>query len=62
MENVIPLARIKAEAAAAAQRHSDVNDACPYPFHTDAGHQFKAFFHLARQQLQAASQQEGGGA
>lgn len=55
METVIPIARIEAEAAEAARLYSDINAACPYPWHTDAAHQFKAFFYQARQQLQAGA-------
>jgi hypothetical protein len=57
-EPVIPLARIQREAREAAQQYSDVNDACPYPFGTDAGHAFKAEFLAARQSLTATLQTE----
>lgn len=45
---VISLARIRREAEAAALKHADVNDACPYPFGSDAGHAFKQIFMAAR--------------
>jgi len=47
-EPVISIERLRAEAEEAATRYSDVNDACPYPFHSDAGHCFSAFFKEAR--------------
>lgn len=50
---VVPVEQIKREAQEAAQRYSDVNDACPYPFHSDAGHAFSAFFNEARARIQA---------
>ena len=51
MNEVIPLERIEREARAAARHYSNVNDACPYPFGSDAGH---AFSHYFRQALTAA--------
>lgn len=45
---IIPIERIEREATEAAKRYSDINDACPYPFHSDAAHTFKAFFDEAR--------------
>jgi hypothetical protein len=51
MATVIPIERLEREAADAALRFSNVNDACPYPWHSDAAHLFKAFFVQARQQL-----------
>lgn len=53
MEQVIPLGRIEREARAAALQYSDVNDACPYPFGSDAGHAFSQYFKLARAEAQA---------
>ena len=44
---IIPIERLKREASEAARSYSDINDACPYPFHTDAAHAFTAFFHQA---------------
>ena len=55
---VIPLSRIEAEARAAALKHSDVNDACPYPFFSDAGHAFSQYFKLARAEAQALQEPE----
>jgi len=42
--------RIQAEASAAALTHSDINDACPYPWGSGAGRIFKQAFHRARAQ------------
>lgn len=53
MEQVIPLERLEQEARAAALQYSDVNDACPYPFGSDAGHAFSQYFKLARAESQA---------
>lgn len=47
-ESIISLDRIAREALEAAKRYDDVNDACPYPFGSDAGHAFKAAFLTAR--------------
>lgn len=52
-EPVIEIERLRAEAQDAATRYSDINAACPYPFHTDAAHAFKAFFHEARARIEA---------
>lgn len=47
-EPIISLARIEQEAKAAAKTYDNVNDACPYPFSTKAGREFKAAFERAR--------------
>lgn len=47
---VIPIARIQREARESAQRFANVNDACPYPFGSDAGRVFKEAFYIAREQ------------
>lgn len=52
-EPVISIERLRAEAQDAATRYSDINAACPYPFHTDAAHAFKAYFLEARARIQA---------
>jgi len=44
--------RIQAEAFAAARKYSNVNDACPYPFHTPEGRLFKEEFLWARTMFQ----------
>jgi len=46
---VIPIDRIRKEAIESAQRFANVNDACPYPFNSDAGRIFKQEFFLARE-------------
>jgi hypothetical protein len=48
-EPIIPIAQIEREAAEAAKRFDDINDACPYPFDSDAGRAFKVAFTAARQ-------------
>lgn len=52
-EQIIPIATIQREAKLAAQKYSDINDACPYPFGTDAAHHFKAAFKAERQVIEA---------
>jgi hypothetical protein len=47
------LGRIEREAKTAAKTYSDVNDACPYPFSSDAGKAFKAAFLKAREAIDA---------
>lgn len=56
---IIPIERLKREATEAAKHHSDINAACPYPFHTDAAHAFKAFFHEALDRTRAETQRDG---
>lgn len=53
MPELISIERIRREAQAAATRYSDVNDACPYPFLSDAGHAFRAEFEAAREAIGA---------
>lgn len=53
-EPIVSRARIEEKARAAAKTYDDVNDACPYPFATDAGQLFKAEFLRARAVLAAA--------
>jgi hypothetical protein len=52
----IPLERVQAEARDAALQYADINDACPYPFQSDAGHAFKAEFRRARAALQQSKE------
>lgn len=47
-EPIVSLDTIRQQAAKAAQIYGNVNDACPYPFSTQAGREFKAAFELAR--------------
>ena len=49
---VIPIERIRREAKESAQRFANVNDACPYPFESEAGRLFKEAFFLAREARQ----------
>lgn len=56
-------ASIQAEAFAAARQYTNVNDACPYPFHTPDGRLFKEEFLWARTMIelqQKALQKELG--
>jgi hypothetical protein len=48
---VTPIAQVEREAAAAARQFTDVNEACPYPFHSEAGRLFRAAFLQARNAL-----------
>jgi hypothetical protein len=48
MEPILPVERVKREAREAAAQFADVNDACPYPFHSDAGRLFREEFARAR--------------
>lgn len=57
MTDQIPLERIRAEARAAAQRYADINDACPYPWLTDAAHAFRAAFREAREAIVTLSEE-----
>lgn len=52
---IISRERLEREARAAAKTYSDVNDACPYPFHEDAGRIFAAEFKRARAIINAAN-------
>lgn len=62
-EPIESIASIEARAKAAAKVYSDINDACPYPFGTDAAHHFKAAFFAARAAMQPqGAQQEGAAA
>lgn len=53
-EPIIPLDQVQREAREAAKVYTDVNDACPYPFSSDAGHAFRAEFNAMRAALAAA--------
>jgi hypothetical protein len=41
---VYSIDKIKTQAREAAAKYTDVNDACPYPFQTTAGHIFREEF------------------
>jgi hypothetical protein len=51
-EPIESIASIEALAKAAALVYSDIKDACPYPFGSDAAHHFKAAFIAERQQIE----------
>jgi hypothetical protein len=57
-ESVIPIERIRREARAAAQEHANINDACPYPFGSDAAHAFQQAFAEARAALDGGPELE----
>lgn len=44
---ILSIAKIDAEATAAAVLHSNVNDCCPYPFDTTAGRVYRLAFEAA---------------
>ena len=48
IEPIVSIERIKSEAMAAARQYATVNEACPYPFGTEAGKRFKEEFIWAR--------------
>jgi hypothetical protein len=50
--SIYSIAKLKAEALAAAQTHSNVNDCCPYPFDTDAGRIYRLAFEAAIKQAE----------
>ena len=54
-EPIISRERLEREARAAAKTYDNINDACPYPFGTDAAHQFTAEFKRARAVINAAN-------
>ena len=47
-DQIKPIAAIEAEARAAAAKHDNVNDACPYSFYTEAGRTYKRAFQQER--------------
>jgi hypothetical protein len=64
MQEIIAIERIEREARAAAVRYADLFDACPYPFHTDAGRAFRLCFLRARVEIEdarRAARRDGGG-
>lgn len=52
---IISRERAEREARAAAKTYDNVNDACPYPFHDDAGRIFAEEFKRARAIINAAN-------
>lgn len=57
-EQIKPIATIQREAKAAALKYSDINDACPYPFGSDAAHAFKAAFNAERAAIERHTHQQ----
>lgn len=51
---IISIDKVRREAREAAQHYSDVNDACPYPFCTEAGRVFRSEFNTHRAALGVA--------
>ena len=60
-EQIVNIEAIKTQARAAVATHRDVNDACPYPFHTEAGRIFRDEFVWVRSVCDAkeAAAQQG---
>lgn len=56
MGPVISIEQIEREAQLAAQHYANVNDACPYPFATEAGRIYKQSFEQAKAELKALQQ------
>lgn len=54
MEPIIPIEQVRHQARLAASQYSDVNEACPYPFDTEAGRVFREEFNTMRAALGAA--------
>lgn len=57
-EQIRPIATIELEAKEAALKYSDINDACPYPWGSDAAHAFKAAFNAERAAIAQRLQQQ----
>ncbi len=47
MDPIVSIESIAKQANAAAEKFTNVNDACPYPFGTEAGRTFKRIFESA---------------
>jgi hypothetical protein len=59
-EPIESIASIEALAKAAALVYSDIKDACPYPFGSDAAHHFKAAFSYEREVIEAKKARNEG--
>jgi len=59
MEQIVSIDQIERQARLDAQRYSDVNAACPHPFHTAAGRLYRKTFEQARDELKALAKTEG---
>ena len=46
--SIYSIAKIESDARKAAHEFVDLNDACPYPFHSTAGHVFRLEFYAER--------------
>ncbi len=57
-EPVVPIDTIKREAHAAAERGETLNDACRWPFDSEAGRAFKHLFIMHRAALDALDGEE----
>ncbi|MDM0090282.1 MULTISPECIES: hypothetical protein [unclassified Variovorax] len=51
--DIVSIDAVKRAAHAAAERGASLNDACPWPFDSEAGRQFKQLFILHKAALQA---------
>lgn len=60
-EPIVSRELIESQALKAAETYDDVNDACPYPFGTEAGRLFKATFNEAVLQQKMAIALAAGG-
>jgi hypothetical protein len=58
MVKIVSLETIQREAQAAAQKHSDINAACPYPFGSEVANAFVSAFNTARQAIASTPSQE----
>lgn len=57
-EPIVSIERIQEQAFEAARLYSDINDACPYPFGTEAGRVFKEHFVWARNLIEQKNEVE----
>ncbi len=51
MQTIVSIQQIKRDAIKAAHAYIDVNDACPWPFGTEAGRLFRTTFLAERNRL-----------
>ena len=56
---IVSKSTIEKQATEAAGKGQSINDACPYPFGTEAADHFKAVYLLALPKAQATTQREG---
>jgi len=55
--DVVPIDTVKRVAKETAERGLSLNDACPWPFESEAGRQFKQFFITHKAALQALAKE-----